>query len=210
MDSQILFTPKMPEITTIIFDNALNSQNQDYLPSRIILQKEVIDSVITRVLESDPESLVGLIPLCQIENNDILTPTKSRPHLSTFLHEKDLHHNIQHVLSLYHADQSLYVSDLSNKTLILFLCTPVKEFEEVFSDIYNIASKGVVVKVVCFGDAMDMGVFMKDQIDIANFTCCVVDTSEDFVTKVQGFLGADLYNVDPELEEAIRRSMREQ
>lgn len=199
----------MPEITVIMFDNALSSQNQDYLPSRIVLQKEIIDSIITRSLEADAESLVGLIPFAQKSNNNILTPTKTRPYLTTFLHKIDLHPKINYYSSLYQADLSLHVTELSSKNLVIFFSSPLQNEEEILSNLYTIASKGIIIKVVCFGDAIDLGNMLKKEIDFENFGCLCLDTDDNFNENVLSFLGGSMNVSDPELEEAIRRSLQQ-
>lgn len=199
----------MPGVTVVFFDNALNSQNQDYLPSRIILQKEIIDTVITRILESDIESLIGLIPLGQRMSNDILTPTKTRPYLSTFLHQTSLCPPTSRFTCLFQADQSLHVSDLSTKGLIAFFCSPIDDVEELLSGLYTIASKGITIKAVCFGDAIDLGGMLQKEIDLPNFECLILDSDADFNDKVLNFLGGSMPENDPELEEAIIRSLQQ-
>ena len=195
-----MFTnPQMPEITTVIFDNALNSQNQDYFPSRIVLQKEVIEEMITRLLEANIENLIGLIPLGQKVPNDILTPTKSRPHISTFLHKTDLANILSHSLCFYQADQSLQVA---------FLSSPVEHFDEAFANLYNIVSKGVNVRIICFGDAIEFGYFLENELRFENFKCLIVESEQNFNEVVGNFLTSSYEIDDPELEEAIRRSLQ--
>lgn len=198
----------MPEVTSIIFDNCLNSQNQDYFPSRIVLQKEIIDEMIVRLFESSSENLIGLVPVGQQVPNDIITPTKSRTNLSTFLRNADLEQPIAHSLCFYQADQSLQVSEFTSKTIVAFLSSPVQEFEETFTNLYTIAARGINVKIICFGDSIDFANFIMNELKFENFQCLVVGPEEDFNSVVGNFL-ANSYSIeDPELEEAIRRSLQ--
>lgn len=200
----------MPEITAVIFDNALNSQNQDYLPNRYILQKEVIDRLITKVLESDEESLIGLIPIAQRENNDILTPSRVRQHLTTFIHRQDLCNRPNHLLALFQADHSLYISELSEKTLFVFLSSPIESSDELFANLLSVASKGVTIKAVCFADAIEFGNCLRNESSFDNLRVLIVSPEEDFSSKVFDFFsGGGAKYVDPDLEEAIRRSLVE-
>lgn len=199
----------MPEITVIMFDNGLSSQNQDYLPSRIILQKEIIDSIVTRSLEADAESLVGLIPFAQRSNNSILTPTKIRPYISTFLNRTDLCPATSYYSSFYQADLSFNATELSSKNLIIFFSSPVEREDEILSNLYTIASKGIAVKAICFGDAVGLGAMLKKEMDFDNFGCLCLDTDSNFNDSVLSFLGTSINVSDPELEEAIRRSLQQ-
>lgn len=200
----------MPEVTAIIFDNALNSQNQDYLPNRYILQKEIIDSLITKVLESDEESLIGLIPIAQKENNDILTPSRVRQHLTTFIHQQDLCEMPNHLLAMFQADHSLYISELSEKTLFIFLCSPIERSDELFAGLLSIASKGIGIRVVCFADAIEFGHCLQRESSFDNLKILIVNPEEDFNARVFSFFsGSNAKYADPDLEEAIRRSLME-
>ena len=199
----------MPEVIVVMFDNLLPNQSQDYLPSRMVLQKEIIDVIITRVLENDKESLIGLIPIAQKVNNDILTPTSVRIHLSTFMDKQDYYSKPNHNLCLFQADHSLLVSELSTKTLIIFLSSNIENFEEVFGNIYNIASKGISVKVICFAEAIGFGEFIKEEITYSTFGVLILNPNDDFEFKITDFLGNSSASVDPEFEEAIRRSLQE-
>ena len=192
-----------------MYDNALSSQNQDYLPSRFILQKEIIDRVITEILEDNRESLIGLVPLAQELENDILTPTKNRPYLSKFLYESDLMHNTNHSLCLYQVDQSLRVSELTDKCIIIFLSTEVPDVDELLSDLYALASRGIMIYVVCFGDCIALSPLLKSSIDLENFHCICLENDDDFNEKVMQSIGGSPEPTDPELEEAIRRSLQE-
>lgn len=200
----------MPEIATIVFDNSLNSQNQDYLPSRYVLQKEVIDFLITRILENDSQSLIGLIPLSQKDQNDIITPTNSRKHLTTFLLKRDLFSGINRHLCLFQADRSLKISEYSEKTLYMFMGTQVEDSDQFLVDIYGLAAKGLIIKMVCFAEAREFGQIMIDDAPFENLTVLIVNPDEDFNFKVNDFFVSNNQKYsDPDIEEAMRRSMLE-
>lgn len=199
----------MPKISVVIFDNALNSQNQDYLPSRYLLQREVIEPLITKEIDANYENLIGLIPLAQKEENDIITPTHSRTHLSTFSYQADLYENPNHALAVFQADRSLYASDVSEKALYLFFCSPISESDDIFISLLSLASKGIVIKAVCFADAIEFGECLAQESTFDNLNVLIVYPDEDFNQKVTSFLDDGNTVVDPELQEAIRRSLIE-
>lgn len=201
----------MPAIATVIFDNALNSQNQDYLPSRYVLQMEIIDSLITSMLESNAENLIGLIPIAQKNNNGILTPTHTRPHLSTFLHQGDLYHNQNHNLALFQAEKSLEHSEFSEKTIFMMLGSPIVESDEFLANIYNLAAKGMNIRIVCFADACDFGTYLSEGATFENLKVLTVFPEDDFNLKVSNLFLSDLdaQYMDKDLDEAIKRSMVE-
>ncbi|KAI5176411.1 26S proteasome regulatory subunit N10 [Pancytospora epiphaga] len=200
----------MPEITVIILDNGYSSQNQDYLPSRFILQKDIADALVTRALEADSESIIGLIPLSQNIYNNILTPTKVRPYLSEFLAKLGLSSPYDANLSLYQADICLHIREYTTKHLVIFFSSPVTNEEEVLTNLYVIASKGIIVKVICFGDALKFGVTLTREIDFENFSCLCLTPDLNFDESVLSFLGSSMNICDPELEEAIKRSLQQQ
>jgi len=197
----------MAEIYSIIFDNGFSAQNQDYMPGRIILQLEIMDVLITKILENDPMSQVGLIPLAQKEKNYILTPTNSRPRLSSFLHGIDLCKKLDHTLAILHGTQSVQSSELSSKTLAMMFCSPIENFDDIFTRIYTLAGTGINIRAVCFGDAVEMGNFLQSEIQLDNFKCIVLENDQDFDENVLGFLDDGMGTTDPALAEAIKRSL---
>lgn len=200
----------MPEVATIIFDNSLNSQNQDYLPSRYVLQKEVIDSLITRIFENDSQSLIGLIPLSQKDQNDIITPTNSRKHLTTFLLQRDLFYGENRALTVFQAERSLANSELSEKTLYFFMATAIQNADEFFVEICRLAANGTIIKIVCFAEAREFGMAIAAEEAFENLQVVIVNPEDDFNSKVNDFFvsGNTKYS-DPDIDEAIRRSLIE-
>ncbi|KAG5860205.1 hypothetical protein KMI_02g02960 [Encephalitozoon hellem] len=203
----------MPETIVVLFDNGMASQNQDYLPSRFMVQKETVESLISRKFEDNQENTVGIIPLVQAQSNDIVTPTKQRSYIKTFLNEIKLERNgdIMRCLS-----QSLYIfnqKDSPGCMLVIFLGSEPQETEkdELFARIYQLLTFGIMIKMVFFGEAMEMAEAYK-KIDFTNFSCIVVSPNEEFIDRVLPFVtgGELLEEDDPELAEAIRLSLEEQ
>ncbi|ADM12363.1 26S proteasome regulatory subunit S5A [Encephalitozoon intestinalis ATCC 50506] len=203
----------MPETIVVLFDNGMASQNQDYLPSRFIVQKETVESLISRKFEDNQENTIGIIPLVQVQSNDIITPTKQRSHIKTFLNDIKLNKegDIMRCLS-----QSLHIfnqRDSPGCILVVFLASELQESEkdELFARIYQLLTFGIGIKMVFFGEAVEMVEAFK-KIDFTNFSCIEVKTNEEFIDRVLPFIsGNDLVEEDdPELAEAIRLSLEEQ
>lgn len=190
-----------------MIDNGLSAQEQDYLPGRFLLQKEIIDSVITQALEMDPEGCIGIIPLAKANRNDIMTPTRARMHLSLFLDKCDLQREQNLTLSLFQAEKSFETKEFSNRTLIIFFCSPVSSVDEVIANLYGVAAKNITLHVICFGDASELGETLKKEVCFDNFHCLVVTPNQDFTDCVNSFLGNTLGTYDPDLQEAIRQSL---
>ncbi|KAI5150239.1 26S proteasome regulatory subunit N10 [Enteropsectra breve] len=199
----------MGDISVIVYDNALSSQNQDYFPSRYLIQHEVIDVLITNILESNLENKIGLIPLAQSEQNEILTPTKTRAHLSSFLLSGDMHAETNHKIALFQAEQSLHVDSNPNKQLTVFFSSKMENMDEVMAQLYSISCRVNSIKVVCFGDAYEFGCALQEQLDNPCLQCISIAKDVDFNAKALEFLGSSFGDADPELEEAIRRSLQQ-
>lgn len=203
----------MPETIVVLFDNGMASQNQDYLPSRLMVQKETVESLISRKFEDNQENTIGIIPLVQTQSNDIITPTKQRSYIKTFLNEIKLNRNADIMGCL---SQSLHIfnqKDSPGCMLVIFLGSEPQEIEkdELFARIYQLLTFGIMIKMVFFGEAMEMAEAYK-KIDFTNFSCIEVKPSDEFADRVLSFIngGEDLEEDDPELAEAIRLSLEEQ
>lgn len=203
----------MPSISTVIFDNSLSAQNQDYLPNRFVLQKEIIDNLITQTLENDSESLIGLIPLAQKSQNDMLTPTRVKPHLMTFLYRRDLFYEPNCFFALFQAEKSLQICELSEKIVYMFLSIHIEDFDELLTTIYNLASEGVRFYIVCFADALSFGYHLAEQTEAGfpNVSVLSIDNDEGFNRKVERFFANARNNnyMDFDMEMAMKRSMYE-
>lgn len=204
------FADPMPSLSVILIDNSPAAQGQDHLPGRLLLQKEAIDGIITQAFETDREALVGIIPIAQQRRNDIITPTKHRAHLSRFLDQCDVQATPNFLQAAFQAGQALSAKQIESRTLFVFLCAPFEAPDEVIASLYEIAGRGASVRVVCFGDAVELGNILSRQINFGNFSCCVIGGKDNFASRVPRFLGSSLEAYDPELQEALRLSMQEQ
>merc|ERR1712131_515722 len=196
----------MPEIVGVVLDNGIQSQNQDYLPSRLLLQREITNSIINKLIDRYSENMIGIFSLCQNVPNDIVTPTKLKQSLLDFLYRCNLSKKKNHSLALFQADQALQLSELSTKKLLIFMCSPVDEFGKTLIEITNIAFKGVDVKIVCFGDALPFGKMVTSEVQLPNVNVLLVEPNVNFEDVVYDFLINDYQEEDPEFLEALEKS----
>ncbi|KAL6122810.1 hypothetical protein NUSPORA_00068 [Nucleospora cyclopteri] len=199
----------MPEIVGILLDNSLQSQNQDYLPSRIILQRDSINAVVSQLIQNHPENMVGIFPIAQRVKNNILTPTNLKQNLLNFLFRCDLETNVDHNLAFFQVDQALQLSEIKSKTLIVFLSSTIEEFGELLINITNIAIKGIEVKVICYGDAIEFGQIASSEIQMQNVKILVVEPTINFEESVFNLLRDDNQEEDAELLEVLEKSKYE-
>lgn len=203
----------MPETIVVLLDNGMSSQNQDYLPSRFMVQKEIVESLLSKKFEENQENTLGIIPLAQTQFNEIITPTKQRLHIRTFLNEIGLNRETDVMGCLA---QSLHIfnqRDSPGCMLVVFLGTEIQEAtkNELFARIYELLTFGITVKMVLFGETTELlDAFSK--IEFTNLSCMGMGPDEDFVDSVLSFVSGsdDLEEEDPELAEAIRLSLEEQ
>lgn len=203
----------MPETIVVLFDNGMSSQNQDYLPSRFMVQKEAIESLVFRKFEGQHENTLGLVPLAQGRLNEIITPTKQKPHIQTFLNGVELNRNTDVMKCLFQCINIFSQREPAGFVLVVLLCTEVPEAvkDELFAKIYEILSLGITVRMVFFGEAVDMADAFRN-IEFTNFSCMEVRPNEDFTDCVLPFISSSetMEEDDPELAEAIRLSLEEQ
>ncbi|KAF9764819.1 26S proteasome non-ATPase regulatory subunit 4 [Nosema granulosis] len=202
----------MPEITVVIYDNGLASQNQDYLPSRSLLQKEFIQSLISRKFEADSENLLGIIPLNQPQFNNIITPTKQKDYLYTFLNSITLGEDVDYIKSLNQALHSFKQREISTKHLILFLGSEIDEKSEddLFAKVFEVLTCGISLTLVFFGENMKYYETFINEIEYPNFKCIKVDPNDD-VNEIYSLINGEFFEEeDPELAEAIRQSLADQ
>ncbi|EQB60210.1 26s proteasome regulatory subunit s5a [Vairimorpha apis BRL 01] len=197
----------MPEITIVIYENSLSAQNQDYLPSRSILQKEFIQHLINKSFEEDPEALVGIIPSSQEQYNDILTPTKHKDYLYTFLNKCNLDNNLNYITSLNQTISSFKQRDITNKKLIFFLGNEFTD-DNLYAKLFELLTFGVVVTIVCFGEGLVHYDHFVKHIDYPNFTVLKVLPGDDS-EEIGNMIFENHDEDDPELAEAIRQSIEE-
>lgn len=203
-----VFSPEMAEIIAIVLDNGIESQNQDYLPSRFFIQRDATVNIINQVFDDHTQSLLGIFPLCQEIKNKIITPTGEKQHLIDFVFACDLNKNMDHTLALFQADQAMQLSSLSTKKLLIFLSSPIVEFGRLLSEICTIALKGVEIKLVCFGDALNFGMVSQSEIQLPNVQVLTLENTANAEDALYDFLTEGEYE-DPELKEALQKSMYE-
>ncbi|ORD93948.1 hypothetical protein ECANGB1_1353 [Enterospora canceri] len=198
----------MPEIIAIVLDNGIQSQNQDYLPSRYFIQKDATMNIINKVFEMGKESKIGVFPIFQNVKNRIVTPTENKQLLVDFVLACDLYKKPGHSLALYQADQALQLSELSNKRLLIFLSSKIDEFGKLLVEISTIAFKGVEIKVICFADAIEFGKMAQSELQLETVKFLVLDGNGDVEDQIYGFLTETEYE-DEDLKEALQKSMFE-
>ena len=141
----------------ILFDNTLFMQNQDYLPSRFVLQKEATVSILNSVLQQS-ENCVGIAPLAQPEHNYILTPTANKPHLDTFISKLRLDSNLQLSSVFLRSKIALLNRKESDKKVLVFFGADIEgvEFDLVLMDlvrnIKSVLDSFIKVSLVLFGE----------------------------------------------------------
>ena len=199
----------MPEIIGIVLDNGLQSQNQDYLPSRLTIQREVILNIIQKVFDEQNGNLLGIFPTCQEIKNRIITPTTDKQFLMDFTFEVDLNKNLDYSLALFQAEQALQLSELSSKKLLVFMSSPVTEFGKVLEELGNIAVKGITVKLVFMGDALEFGLLATSELDFPNVSTLVLQPGSFVEDQLSEFLADGEEIEDFELQEALQKSMYE-
>lgn len=196
----------------VIYDNGLASQNQDYLPSRSLLQKEFIQSLISRKFEADSENLLGIIPLNQPQYNNIITPTKQRDYLYTFLNSITLGEEVDYIKSINQALHSFKQRDITTKHLIIFLGSEINENleDEIFTKVFEILTSGITLTLVFFGENMEYYEGFVNEIDYPHFKCIKVDPNDDINEIYDQINGDNFEEEDPQLAEAIRQSLADQ
>ncbi|KAM0672909.1 regulatory complex subunit of 26S proteasome [Ordospora colligata] len=202
----------MPETIVVIFDNGMFSQNQDYLPSRFVAQQEVVESLISRKFEDNQENTIGIVPLVQVQANDIVTPTKQRSYIKTFLNKIMLNSKTDIMNCLSQCIHIFNQRDAPGCTLVVLLGTKMKDVptDELFARIYEILTLGINIKMVFFGEALGMSESFK-KIGLTSFSCIDIEPNEDLSTQALSFIcgGGISDEDDPELAEAIRLSLEE-
>lgn len=198
----------------VIIDNSYSQQNQDYLPNRLILQKDTIRCLISEFLEESPENEIGVVPIAQIKYN-IHTPTKDRHSLDNFLTNIDLEVKTSpsNVVSL--CTKALTFRPHQTKTILYFIGSLIEkesEFDTIFDLINGFGDSGYNVKVVFFGEAVSYSEIFEERIYGDNFSYVLVSPDDDFYKTVFMLMGrnGDLMEDDPELAAAIELSKREQ
>lgn len=207
----------MPQTVMVLFDNTLFMQNQDYLPSRFILQKEVTMSIINSLLQNN-ENSVGVAPLAQLEQNYMLTPTSNKPYLDMFISKLRLHNNLEISKVFLRSKIALLNRSESNKKMLVFFGADIEglEFDRALLSLIR-GVKGAVasfikVSLILFGEKAEI---LKELISIemepGSCDIEVVDRCESFFNcsmRVFGMESAEIEN-DPDLAMALKLSLAE-
>ncbi|KAM0674061.1 26S proteasome non-ATPase regulatory subunit 4 [Gurleya vavrai] len=204
----------MPEATMIILDNFYNQQNQDYLPNRYLIQKDSIKSIIIEKLQESPENEIGIVPLCQ-STYDILTPTKDRHALETYLSQKNLHQKTFPSRVVEWCSKALNFRTHSSKSILFFLGSEIEncdEMEKIILLINEMLEDGILIRMVFYAEAIMYSELFEERIVGDNFTYVIVSTDDDFYKTVMMLMGktGDLMEDDPDLALAIELSRQEQ
>lgn len=208
----------MPQTLMILFDNTVSMQNQDYLPSRLILQKEAVTSIVGSLLQHS-ENSVGVAPLAQPEHNYILTPTCNKSHLDAFVSKIRLDENLLLDSMFQRSRIALMNRQESDKKMLVFFGTDLETLEsdsvlrELVQCIRKVACPPIKVVVVLFGEH---AAFLKDAIsrEAGKPEACEMITigpDDNFFCSVTKVLGMDLNELedDPELALALSMSLAE-
>lgn len=208
----------MPQTLMILFDNTVSMQNQDYLPSRFILQKEAVTSIIGSLLQSS-ENSVGVAPLAQPEHNYILTPTCNKSHLDAFVAKIRLDENLLLESVFQRSRIALMSRQESDKRMLVFFGTDLglHDSDGILRELVRCVRKAVCspirVAVVLFGEHAAL---VKDAIsrEVGGPEACeavAAGPDDDFFSSVTKVLGLDLNELedDPELALALSMSLAE-
>lgn len=196
-------------------DNSLYMQNQDYLPGRLWLEKEACQIIISNVL-SNPESAIGIAPLCQPRENYFLTPTSKSGYITNFLGKLRLSSNFEIKKVLARCKICLLQREEPEKKLLIFFGSDIKENEldkAIFDLITNITEciqVGIKVALVLFGEQRHT---IKEILaDDLNGEIAIIDSDESFLSESLQVLGLNLfdYENDPDLALALKLSIEEE
>ncbi|KAM0676914.1 proteasome regulatory particle base subunit rpn10 [Binucleata daphniae] len=204
----------MAEVAMVILDNSYNQQNQDYLPNRLLLQKDTIRCLINEFIDESPENEIGVVPIAQVKYN-IKTPTKNKHTLDQFLTNIDLENKTFPSFVVEWCVKALNFRSQSKKTILYFIGSLVdseSDFDPIFTIFNCLIGTGFSIKVVFFGEGVSYSELFEEKVHGENFTYVVVSPEDDFYQTVFMLMGrnSDMLEDDPELAAAIELSKREQ
>ncbi|KCZ81548.1 hypothetical protein H312_01001 [Anncaliia algerae PRA339] len=203
------------EALIVVLDNSLYMQNQDYLPSRLFLEREVCYSIKTNFL-ARPESYLGIAPMSQPVENYFLTPTNKESYITNFLNKISLSDNLQITKVLTRCRMCLRNREEAEKKMLIFLGSDIdskvldKTIFDLISNITECIQEGIKVSIVLFGEKRHV---LRDLFTVEYFgEVAVVDNDESFLTESLNVLGMSVFNYedDPDLALAIKLSMEEE
>lgn len=207
----------MPQTWMILFDNTLYMQNQDYLPSRFILEKEATMSIVNSLLTQN-ENSVGIAPLAQPDHNYILTPTSNKPNVDTFISKIRLDGNLQLNKAFLRSKIALMNASESDKRMLLFFGADIEgiDFDRMLVDLVRnikmIVEALVKIAIVLFGEKAEM---LRDLLssEMDSNVCEVITIGKDdnFFAGAMSVFGMNISEAedDPELAMALRLSLAE-
>lgn len=200
----------MPDTTVFVLDNSYYAQNQDYLPTRYIVQLDIVNYALS---SSSENHHFGVIPVAQQTPNYILTPTKNRMNIRQFISNLKFTEEYKIPDSIYIAQRSLQYADATQKRLVVFFSTPLSDLtlEDVLMKLRDCAMMRCAVYVFLFGDAKDYKMFLDYELNDMGVVVTVVDTEDNFKNKAMDVLaGSSLEEMeDPNLALALRLSAEE-
>ncbi|ORD97155.1 hypothetical protein HERIO_972 [Hepatospora eriocheir] len=175
-------------VALVLVDNGIESQNQDYGASRIILQKGIVSDMINLLIAEELDNQLGIIPLYQEVKNDIVTPLAyDKMDLLNFINKLDLSENNTFELSFYQSRQTLQTSNLSDKKVFIFLSSTIEYPSKVIYDIATLIDTGSAVYVACFGSAVDFGSILKSEFNDGDCQILIITPEEDFDLSIEKF-----------------------
>lgn len=199
----------------IIIDNTMYMQNQDYMPNRYVLQTEIITSIINKMLSSEFENAVGIVPIAQFSPNYLVTPTHSRKNILRFMSNLKLDHNH----ALFRAFELAHISNvhrnMAKKHILAFIGSPVDvecddTLRKCIDKVQEAVEAGFVVDIVFFGEARDYKDWFEAEIQSENFRCGVVNENDDMYSVTMSLISESVMEEnDPELAMALKMSMEE-
>lgn len=202
----------MAEVLLVVVDNSFSSQNQDYLPNRLLAQKAVIESLIGDTLRSHPENEVGIIELAQ-RFYQIITPTRDKNALDIYLSKVDLDYKMNTSVVLDYCFKALDNRNQQKKIILLFigsvLSGPVDEEIKIINEMLEM---DIIVKIVFFGEGVMYSEQFEDGLIDKNYSYVIIGSEDDFYRSAMELFDktGNMEDDDPEMAFAIQASLREQ
>ncbi|EJW02889.1 hypothetical protein EDEG_02713 [Edhazardia aedis USNM 41457] len=207
----------MPEVFIFVIDNSKSSQNGDYMPNRLLCQKDTLKALVDRKLRENVENLVGIVPLC-MENYHVLTPTKNTNEINKFILEIDLCKPTKCSIDLALRSFVIYNKENIDKSIMFFLGSNLEEkmLNSMIESVCRGCENKILMRGIFFGD----GIFhceMFDQMVYGDdYSYVVVDILDDMYQSAYTVYNSDEdaddddSEDDPELALALRLSMEDQ
>ncbi len=199
----------MAELMVISIDNSLQAQNQDYFPSRLIIQKDISSAILTKLTSGNNVNKVGVIPLYQEVTNYIVTPTSNTAKLLNFVNSCDLSPCNAERVAMFQMGEIFSHSEIQSKRGLIFLSTMVQDQAEFICEISRHVDSGVALLVVCFADALSFSSMLEDSIDSPNFNVLAITPDSDVEKVLRAYL-SKLGEDDDALNRVLEQSVYDQ